>query len=41
MDNFNDYQILITRAREYEINESIQQTPAKKYNCPKKNIFKI
>ena len=30
MDNLNDYQSLITRAREYEINESIKQTPAKK-----------
>ena len=29
MDNFNDYQSLITRAREYEINESIKQTPTK------------
>ena len=30
MDNYNDYQNLITRAREYENNESIKQTPAKK-----------
>ena len=39
MDNFNDYQSSITRAREYEISESIKQTPAKKSKTVQSKTF--